>query len=199
MDVTFLLSAEDTNGEGSPRFAIEQRPPFGQLRVETQSIPAGPAGMPVTRLIVRWYDIPPSHFGQTGDFQFRACSLANSDGRSTCSTHQIRVHLTGIVHSPPEIDRRDWPLGTVRRFRAGERLTLPFPIVDAETRLPVDRVEIELQPDSEDTVRWSDGVLTVSSQTPGIKQFNIRAFSDYGMARVESMVYEVLPPEQTNE
>jgi hypothetical protein len=191
-DVTFNLSSEDLNGEQDPVITLVQRPSFGQVKVQSLMGPSKLNQPKLAGVSVRWHDIPPSQYGKEGTFVFKACVAPLLNGVPLCGTHTTKVTLSGELHLPPEIDRKHWPLGKVMEVEVGKSLHIPMEVIDGETGVSVDEVQIEA-PQSADEVSWANGILTLTGKTPGLKQFNLKAYSEYGVGRTESMVYQVTP------
>jgi hypothetical protein len=194
-DITFNLSAEDLNGEQDPQITIVQRPAYGRVEHQPLLAPSKVGAPKLAGITVRWRDIPPSHYGKEGTFVFKACVAPLANGLPLCGNHTVKITLNGETHLPPEIYRRYWPLGKIKELAVGDTLPVPFEVLDAETGVPVEEVQIEA-PGVEDEITWTNGVLTIVGKTPGIKQFNVKAYSEYGIGRTESMVYRVVPSKE---
>ncbi len=192
LNVSFVVSAEDLNGEKSPIVRLKSAVPFGVLQVsslalqEEQNLLRAPN--PVARFEVTWKGIPEDQIGKNFDLRFESCGGYNS---ATCRDFSVRVFFEQEIFSPPVVNRSQWPLGTIRYVKAKLPLEVPLAILDGDSGSST-LGKVEIRPSSSE-ISWSSGKLRVAPNTPGVRQFSVHAVSTKGVAVSESFVFEALP------
>jgi hypothetical protein len=94
-DISFILMAEDVNGENEPQWSVIGKPAMGVVTVNHQSVPKSSDGLPRSAGFITWQRIPATEIGKTFQFQVKACS----GGGTTCAVKNVEVQV--LQGSPP--------------------------------------------------------------------------------------------------
>ncbi|MEK6705626.1 MAG: hypothetical protein AABZ06_07545 [Bdellovibrionota bacterium] len=101
LDVSFVIMAEDPNGEVRPRISLEQDPSFGKIELTDltyqddiatkRQTPEGDNLFTVAH--VRWTDIPADQIGKYYDLKFEICVKSSRYSMYHCNNHTVRVNF----------------------------------------------------------------------------------------------------------
>jgi hypothetical protein len=200
LEMSIALTSEDLNGEESPRVTLVETPPFGIVKIETNTADGKPGVLnPVTATAIRWENIPSEKLGTTYPLKVKGCvkKYKNDYNKTVCATKTITVSFVGTPHAAPVIDRREWPAGLIRYWKAAQKTKIPLPIRDAESTASKPTVTI-LPQALQSEVSWANGYLSLTPSSVGVKSFAVVAKSMFGVVQVENFTFEVLPTTWNN-
>ncbi len=184
LDVNFLVTAEDPNGESAPTVTVIT-PGFGEVNLDESE-----DGL-VTRMGVRWNKIPEDKIGKNFKLKFKAC-VHDTRVQDLCSNHEVSVLFATSVMMAPEIDRTKWPLGQIKYVRKGDEIRIGVPVTDGNWPKLSTTVTID-PPALRGQITWNNGNLIIKANEAGVKQFNLIATNTMGRQDTESFNVELLP------
>lgn len=193
--VGFTITTEDPNGEKPPLLSLEPRPAFGVAELRTEAVNNGDRARGINPSVVsffRWTMIPPEKIGTEYELTFKACVHQNRYSITFCDRKSVKVKFESEQHRAPVVDRSAAPTGNITYLRERETAQMRIGVKDGEFLSVAPKVEIT-PASAADEVSWSGGLLKIEGKKPGLKQFQLTATSVYGVQKVESFLYEVLP------
>ncbi len=194
LDVTYQVSAYDLNGEVPPKIEmVTPEPEFGKFITRINRDQENNSSV----LNVSWMDIPPSYNGKSVNFKFKACTLDTNERYKNCEYDDFNIKVVVKDRKPPVIYRSEWAAGEIKYFNFGDYKSFNIDIEDGDRRWEkVKNVKI-MPVEMQDFVEWTNGVLKVRFDKPGIHQFSIVAKSEYNTSSAQSFVAEVFEPNRS--
>jgi hypothetical protein len=188
LDVAFQVTAYDTNKEMSPKIKlVSKKPKFGKIITTPEYNEENNS----TVFKVTWSDIPPTHNGESFDFEFKACVTGENIGvHDNCVKSKTKINIELKDRLPPSINRDLWPVGKLQFLNFKEEKTHTVIIRDAEDIKLTPKVEI-FPVEMRKYVSWDAQTLKMQFDKAGTFQFMLKATSDYNVETAESFIVEV--------
>ncbi|MBT7608432.1 MAG: hypothetical protein HN576_01670 [Bacteriovoracaceae bacterium] len=191
LDVNFIVSSYDKNGEIEPRVTLQNAPRAGSVAFE--KVTANKSNLFQTHMKLTWKDIPADRRGTSFTFRFRSCVYDHRRNMNECENQNVEVNIEEQNHKAPVLVRSNWPLGQIEYLKVNKQFTATVDVRDGDDNSrSVTNVVIEPK-EMQKLVSFKYKNLVVKAYKPGLYQFNLRATSIYGIESVESFVFEVLP------
>jgi hypothetical protein len=191
LDVSFVVTAYDPNGEVLPSITLENLPRNGLVTFE--NISGTKSDLLQTHMKLTWKDIPMSRRGTSTNFKFKSCVYNERRYMTECSNQTVTVNIEEQTHNAPSIQRDNWPLGKIEYLKFDKSFSVNIDVSDGDIT-PLAAPNVTIEPEAmKKSISFNNGTLKIRSSKPGLQQFSIRATSDYGIESVESFVFEILP------
>ncbi len=189
LDVSFQVSAYDANKEIAPWIRLESsRPNFGNFSSKLIRNDKNYTSV----LNINWEDIPPTRNGKGHKLVFEVCIQEAKNRATLCRNREITVNFKVRDRKAPNIERQNWPIGTIQYLGHSQNNAIKLPIIDQENRGLSPKVNV-FPKEMRQFVSWSNGQLKMNFTKKGIHQFNIIATSEYNVQSAESFLVEVFP------